>query len=65
MDMMRRDVTLIIQVMDCTINMSDIEKEIVAKNLTAPRVTPDSIQSKIKDYQKGSRNTEICTPGKY
>ena len=51
MDTMRRSVTLIIQVMDCTINMSDIEKEIVAKNLTAPRVTPDSIQSKIKDTQ--------------
>ena len=23
------------------------------------------IQSKIKDHQKGCRNTEICTPGKY
>ena len=32
-------------------NMSDIEKEIIEKNLTAPRVTPDSIQNKIKSTQ--------------
>lgn len=32
-------------------NMSDIEKEIVAKNLTAPRITLESIHNKIKDTQ--------------
>ena len=51
MDTMRRSVTLIIQVMGYMNNMSDIEKEIIEKNLTAPRVTPDSIQNKIKSTQ--------------
>ena len=31
--------------------MSDLEKEIIEKGLTAPRVTPDSIQNKIKDVK--------------
>jgi len=54
MDMMRRSVTLIIQVMDYMINkMSDLEIEqlIVEKKLTAPRVTPDRIKEVIDDVQ--------------